>query len=416
MYYSKLILAKILKFVAILNLCNINAENKKNILKNTSKADKNNDKIVDSKNIYKKENTRESKDNSNIKSTSNIDVNNEKKVIKTTVDNKENGNNKEIIRSLDKVNKLSEDLNKNGNIDDLLFLDEDDDLKELFGNDVLFLDNNNLPFLNIPISVSYYLTLIDYNLKRVDKDQRNNYFSKNILYLNSSYIVLYKFTTLHKKIWDSFLAKRPNSNSIKYIRDHFVPSVGIFFEKASYGNYYSYKIKKGSDDDSKYKDIESTVTVPIIRLGPVIKFTWTKDETNVINSSFMVSAGFQTNFYKNGCCCFHCKDTNWVNINSDFYSINKVGVNSYSKNIDNFKMNHYYVMFHLEFGFYFIKIFTRFYTPISSSNSTNMTFLDFFKMDDCSIKDGKDNDMNQNVSKKLNFDKWSMSWGLSLSI
>ena len=382
----------------MLNIFNINSTNNKDVkyLKND----------INKKNIdVNKKNVNTNKKNTDI-NKKNIKDNNNGNIENIKINNN-------VIKDLERFNK---DKNNAEKIDDLLFLDDDDEFKELFGDDVMFLQNNQMSFLNIPISFSYYLTLIDYNLKCIPKDQRDNYFTKNIINVNSSVVVLYKFTSLHKKMWNSFLVKRPENKGLIYIRDHFIPKLGIFFEKGGYKNYYSYKIKDNNDDNSKYKDIESTVRIPIVRLGLAFQFTWLKDESGIINSSLLISGGWQTNYYKQGCCCFHCKDNNWVDVSSDFYGVNKVGINNYSKNISGFKMRPWYFMVHLEFGFYFLKLFTRFYSPISSSDSTNMSFLDFFKMDNCSIKGKKDSDMKQDVSKKLNFDKWTMSWGISLSL
>jgi len=416
MFCCKNILFTVIKLSTILNFYNIMSSNKKDKVenfKNINENNKNNDNKK--KNIVKKN----IKNNTNNVNKENI-LKGENNIVKSDF-NKENSKeniklDNNVIKELERLNKNYKDKNDAENIDDLLYFDDDDEFKELFGNDLMLFSNNQLPFINIPISFSYYLTLIDYNLKCIPKDQRNNYFTKNIINVNSSVVVLYKFTSLHKKMWNSFLAKRPENKALIYIRDHFIPKLGIFFEKGGYKNYYSYKIKDKNDDNSKYKDIESTVRIPLLRLGLALQFTWLKDESGIINSSFLISGGFQTNVYKQGCCCCHCKDSNWFDVSSDFYGVNKVGINNYSVNINGFKMKPWYVMFHLEVGFYFIKLFTRFYSPISSSNNTNMSFLDFFRMDNCDIKDKKDNDMKQNETKKLNFDKWTMSWGISLSL
>ena len=399
---------------------NIKAANKKDVKnsKNISKDDnvskKNNVDVISKNKFDKKENIKKtnSTDNNELNNNKIKDKNNISKDIKD--ENLKSNDN--VLKNFERINDTSNDKDNNKKIDDLLFFDDDEEFNELFGDEAMFLENNKIPFFFFLISFSYYLTLINYNLKSIPKDQRNNYFSKNIANFNSSVIILYKFTNLHKSLWNKFLVKKPNNKALIYIRDHFVPKIGIFFEKGDYRNYYSYKVKNKNDDNSKYKDTESNIGISILRLGLALQNTWLYDEPGMINCSIMISSGWQTNYHKQGCFCLHCKDENWLDISSNFYDVNAVGANYYVKKINDFKLNQWYFMVHLEFGFYFIKIFTRFYSPISKSNSTNMSFLDFFKMDNYDIKDQKNNDMSQNVFKKLNFDKWTMSWGISLSL
>ena len=115
---------------------------------------------------------------------------------------------------------------------------------------------------------------------------------------------------------------------------------------------------KSNDDNSKYKDIESTVRIPIVRLGLAFQFTWLKDESGIINSSFLISGGWQTNYYKQGCCCFHCKDNNWVDVSSDFYGVNKVGINKMDQLV------HQIIFYHKNLFLYLYHKFRKFFSYI----------------------------------------------------
>ena len=373
--------------------------------------------------IYSKNNTKKVENINNNKVTyeTKIEKKDEKNV--NNLDNKIN-NNTNFEKSIEVLKRDNKELNKNNNdktdlknIDELLKFDEDDDFKDIFGDDnILFFNNAQINnFANIPVSLSFYLTLINYNLGCIKKSEKNEFFRRNIFNINYSILLSYKFTTLHKKMWNSFLNKKPNNKVLTYIRDHFIPKLGLFFEKGVYNNYYSYKIKAYKETNSDFKDFETKVGIPLLRLGPTIQLTWLKDEAGMINASFMFSAGWQSNIYTRGCCCFHNKDI-WLYVNSDFTGINTIGVNTYAKKIQNFNLRNYYIMFHLEFGFYFLKLFTRFYSPISKSNDTSFKFLEMFNDEGCEIKDAKNNNETKDMSKKLNFDKWTMSWGISLSL
>ena len=216
MYCNKIIIS-LFKIVVILNFLNIKAANKKDVKnsKNISKDDnvskKNNVDVISKNKFDKKENIKKtnSTDNNELNNNKIKDKNNISKDIKD--ENLKSNDN--VLKNFERINDTSNDKDNNKKIDDLLFFDDDEEFNELFGDEAMFLENNKIPFLNIPISFSYYLTLINYNLKSIPKDQRNNYFSKNIANFNSSVIILYKFTNLHKSLWNKFLVKKPNNKA-----------------------------------------------------------------------------------------------------------------------------------------------------------------------------------------------------------
>ena len=418
-YYKNMICYNFLLFIFFMisfsfNFCKNNENNKDNVKKNENIV-KNNGNII--------KNNDNEKDKNNL--NNNLNIKNNINNINKNKDHNDKKNSEDSEKTLDGLMRNQKDLKNNKDkkdiktIDDLLFLDDDyeKDFKDLFGDDdLLFLNNNKLNgLIDIPISLSFYISLLNYNLDCIDKNHKNDFFSKKIFNLNFSTLILYKFTRLHKKMWNSFLNKKPENKVLIYIRDHFIPKLGLYFEKGVYNNYYSYKIKSDKDTKSNFKDFETIVGIPILRLGPVIQFTWLKDEAGMLNASFIFSCGWQTNLYSLGCCCVHNKNI-WLYVNSDFTGINSIGVNNYAKKINDFNLKNYYLMLHFEFGFYFIKVFTRFYSPLSNSNNTSFSFLDLFKDDGCEIRDNKDNEIKKDTTKKLNFNKWTMSWGFSLSL
>ena len=368
-----------------------------------------------SKNVTNKEKTNNNNSNNVVKNDNVKNINNksEKKIKKI-----ENVNTKISTEDLKDLERAGNSLKKKkvNHLSDLMVLD-DDEFKDVFEDeDILFSQGNKIPSLSdlIPISVNTYVHLLDYNLA---KPKGKDFFHKPLSGFKMSYVVSYKLQTLHKKLWNKCLDKKPENKALIYIRDHFDPKFGLYFEKNSYSNYYPFRIKDKNDDNKKdYKDTEVSISIPILRLGLILQLTWTKDESGMINSTLMFSVGWQTNFYKNGCSMFHRKDI-WLHSDSNFYGLDNNGISHNAILCKEFKLKSYYLMFHIDFGFYFIKIFTRFYSPIGNKNVHSFKYLERYYSDKIDIKDKKlDSKLSKESSKKFNFDNWTMTWGISLSL
>ena len=386
---SRFVFCYLFFFVNTLNLISKDTSKKKNLKNQTNKD------------VVKKEDSKKNVDDnnldSNIKNVKSVDA----KI--TTEDIKE------LERFGDDVKKK-----KAGHLSDLMFLDTDE-LKDIFEDeDILLSQGNRLPSLSdlIPVSFSSYMSFFNFNLSCSKGD---DYFYKGIFNFNYATVVTYKLKSLHKYIWNKFLEKKPENKALIYIRDHFEPKVGLYFEYGSYSNYYPYKIGNQGDDDDKLKKTETTVKIPLLRIGPCVQMTWIKDDTGMINSSIIFSFGWQTNLYKNGCSCFHHKDI-WVDLETDQYGVNDLGVLKCTKVFRDFNLKSYYLLINLDFGFYFIKVFARFYSPIASKSTSSIKFMDQFYSDNVLYKDIKSNiKFDKDISKLFNFDSWTLTFGVSLA-
>ena len=291
----------------------------------------------------------------------------------------------------------------------------DDFLSDIDENFNMFYENNKRSIHDsIPFTISTYKEFINFNLYVRKKNEIPNTYNKSILTLikmSGSVDFLFKLMSAHSKIWGNLEKKHPSNKFIKYVKSHFEPSIGLFYENNSHSNHYKMIVKSRDNSDIK-KDITVDVSIKILRLGPIFKLTWFIDNTRKFNSSFMISVGWQTNLYWNKCCC-HYKDT-WLTTRTDYGGFDNRGYSEYAiKN--NIKIIPIYLMLHLDFGYYFFKLYIRFYSPITKEDDIkhalfmNDNKYNYFDSKSTSISGG-DN------KRKLILNKWTMSIGGSLTL
>lgn len=355
---------------------NIINENKEN---NINKGDKKNKEVIVSK-----------ESNEGISSEGNISIKNNDK--------------KEEDKTLLKNNDQKTDI-------------PDDFLSDIDENFNMFYESNKQNIRdNIPFTISTYKEFINFNLYVRKKNEVPNTYNKSILTLlkmsSSSIDILFKLRSVHNKIWGSLENKHPKNKFVKYVKSHFEPSIGLFYENNSHSNYYKMIVKSKNNDDMK-KDITVDVSTKILRIGPIFKLTWFIDDTRKFNSSFMISVGWQTNLYWNKCCC-HYKDV-WLTTRTEYGGFDDKGYSECTtkKSINILPV---YLMLHLDFGYYFFKLYIRFYSPISKQdNITHQLYTTGDKK--YNYFDSKNTTINESSNeRKLILNKWTMAFGGSLTL
>lgn len=353
--------------------------------------------------------------NKHIMCKDNVEKNNEitkkktKDSLKKTQDNVSNTNKNISKGSKNENNKNHENNSLKIDVPTDMFSDIDDNFE-------LFFNNNQRNLLdNIPITISVNKEILNFNLYVRKKEEQASTYNKNIFTLfkisNKSVDILFKLKMLHNKIWGSLEKKHQNNKFIKYVKSHFEPSIGLFYENNSHSNYYKLVVKKHDDANIK-KDITVNVSTNILRIGPIFKMSWFIDDSRKINSSFMVSVGWQTNLYFSKC-CFHYKDT-WFTTYIDYGGFNNMAYNEYTiqKRVYILPV---YLMLHLDFAYYFFKVYVRFYSPIGRDE--NVKHALFNKNDEYMYSDKNDVSITDSDNeRKLILNKWTMSVGFSLAL
>ena len=199
------------------------------------------------------------------------------------------------------------------------------------------------------------------------------------------------------------------------MKSHFMTSIGLFYENNTHQYYYNYGVEN-KDDASIKKNLTTYIGIRIIRLGLLLKETWILDSSGKFNLSLLLSFGWQTNFYLNNCCCFHYKDT-WVSTTTDYKGFDKWGYENYSQILD-ISMRNIFGLIQLDFGFYFLKLYVRFTSPIGKNKVEKEINKEIGNNDKYTYREEKSSITipKDNKNKNLILNKWNISIGLGLTL
>ena len=320
-------------------------------------------------------------------------------------------------------NKIKDNFKRTNNNDNSILKDDEFSFDDNFNEKFNFLqserETNILDI--IPISIGFYKEIANFNLYCIPKiDEQSVYKNKKFTLLDmsvNSFTILYKLRPIHNKFWNHFINKNPKNKFANYMKSHFMTSIGIFYENHTYYNYYDYRVEKADDSNIK-KDITTYVGIKILRLGLLLKETWILNSSGKFNISLLFSFGWQTNIYPQKC-LFHYKDT-WLETSTDYKGFDKWGYVNHS-NIVDVSLRNIFGLIQLDFGFYFIKMYVRFTSPIGKKervenelnrNINNNAAAKKFKF----LSKNGNMEINSGTKKDLLFNKWNISFGIGLAI
>jgi len=352
--------------------------------------------------------------------------------------------NKTQHETLDTIN--NKNINKNDNINTNISIDDQTqknneikneikrtatDDNSIFQKDELYFNNDfneKFDFLQseretnildiIPIHIGYYKEVLNFDLHCIPKlEEKNTFRNKKftLLDFNTSFIITYKLRPLHDKFWNHFINKNANNKFARYMKSHFMTSIGLFYENNTHQYYYNYSVEDRGDTSIK-KNLTTYIGIRIMRLGLLLKETWILDSSGKFNLSLLLSFGWQTNFYLNNCCCFHYKDT-WVSTTTDYKGFDKWGYENYSQILD-ISMRNIFGLIQLDFGFYFLKLYVRFTSPIGKNKVEKEINKEIGNNDKYTYREEKSSITipKDNKNKNLILNKWNISIGLGLTL
>ena len=293
------------------------------------------------------------------------------------------------------------------------------DLNDAFYNfDDFNMLNKEIKKEIIPLTFSISKVLCSFYVKKVETGIRadeyyKEHFVKNkFLFFSGEYSVdaFFKLSKAHKSLWDSALRRKPNNKIFTYIRDRFTISVGAFLNKEKVLNHFKYRIEYG--ESKSKKDVFVEHSFDVFRAGPAFKLSWDSDFSRTFFVSFMISAGVQINNGLFSCPCA-CKHTS-VFLKHNYGGTLNQGEATQEYFKEDFKTRWWYVMFNLEFGYRFVSVFLRFFTPVCSEDvDSQVVFGEDAGIISTMISGGK---IGKEDKKIVPLGNWIVSIGVSLSL